>query len=448
MCLQHHKNSRRDFIKKTAIATAGIFAAPYILPSGRLFASTGARKANHVVFCLFAGGVRNWESVQKSEGNLMPYSLIGSESINPSVNWSPLPNPTGSPLQNFGTLFKEFRYKTGPTGHYNGHQTAITGVYTATDLNIKEPPKSPTVFEYYRKHTTPSKSALNAWWISDSLGPYPALNFSKDSNYGAFYGANYIQPSTIISQSGFDVLGNPKVFSVNEKNAVKGIRTLLDKNFGKSYNSGDAGVVNSESDMALLEPFISNSLTDAKNGLYNDPWLLGSDIFIKSNDMFNIFIAEKIMQQFKPELLVVNMQGVDICHFDFTQYCNNMRKADFALAHLWNTIQSTPGMTNDTILIAVPEHGRNSTSNTVMDAYGRYAVDHTGDSVSREIFCLVLGPAGVVKQNQVYMFDSQNKPIGESVDVVPTVADILGFYQDIPLGYRTQMGSVLSQAFV
>lgn len=425
------------------MATAGIFAAPYILPSGRLFAATGARKANHVVFCLFAGGVRNWESVQKAEGNLMRYTLSGSEAISADIapGMHPLPAPMGSPLQNFGTLLKEFRYSTGPTGHYNGHQTAITGVYTTTDLNIKEPPRNPTVFEYYRKHTTPSKSAMNAWWISDSLGPYPALNFSKDSNYGALYGANYIQPTTLISQGGYDVLGNPKVFSANEKNAVSGIRTLLDKNFGKSYSSGDAGVINTEADMALLETFISNSFNDAVNGLYDNP--LGVSGAIANNDMFNIMIAEKIIQQFKPELLVVNMQGVDICHFDFTQYCNNMRKADYALAHLWNMIQSTPGMMNDTILIAVPEHGRNSTSNTVMDAYGRYAVDHTGDSVSREIFCLVLGPAGVVKQNQVI-----SSVTGESIDVVPTIADILGFYQDIPFSYRNNMGQPLAQAFV
>ncbi len=442
MCQQHyHKNIRRDFLKKTAIATAGIFAAPYILPSGRLFAATGARKANHVVFCLFAGGVRNWESVQKAEGNLMRHTLAGNETLTLSQGIDPLPNPTGSPLQNFGTLFKEFRYKIGPTGHYNGHQTAITGVYTAEDLNIKEPPKFPTVFEYYRKHTTPSKSALNTWWISDSLGPYPALNFSKDSNYGALYGANYIQPSTLISQGGYDVLGNPKIFSSAEKNSVKGIRTILDKNFGKSYSSGDAGVVNSETDMALLEAYINTSFTDALNGLYDNP--LGINGAIANNDLFNIMIAEKILQQFKPELLVVNMQGVDVCHFDFTQYCNNMRKADYALAHLWNTIQSTPGLMNDTILIAVPEHGRNSTSNTVMDVNGRYAVDHTNDSVSREIFCLVLGPAGVVKQNQVI-----SNVTGESIDVVPSIADILGFYTDIPIGYRGNMGNPLAQAFV
>ena len=175
-------------------------------------------------------------------------------------------------------------------------------------------------------------------------------------------------------------------------------------------------------------------------GLYTDPWNIGASIM--NGDMYNVFMAEKVIQQFKPELTVVNMQDVDICHSDFTQYCNNMRKADYALAHLWNTIQSTPGMANDTILIAAPEHGRNLQPNTLQDAFGRYALDHNNDSMSREIFCLIMGPNGVVKQNQTIATVT-----GESVDIVPTIADILGFYTDIPLNYRTQLGQPLAQAF-
>jgi hypothetical protein len=354
---------------------------------------------------------------------------------------SPLPAPSGQPLQTYGTLFKEFRYNSGPTGHVSGHHTAITGVYNANDLNINLPPTSPTIFEYYRKHNTPTMSALNAWWVSNALGPYPSLNFSSDSNYGALYGANYIQPATLISQSGYNELGNPRAFSPAEKQAATGIRTILDKNFGHSYKSGDAGVVNAQTDMAALEQYISSSFTEAIGGQYNDPWLVGSSVM--NADMFNVFMAEKILTRFKPELLVVNMQGVDICHTNFTAYCDNLRKADYALAHLWNTIQSTPGMMNDTVLIAVPEHGRNATPNTVMDAYGRYAIDHTSDAMSREIFCLVLGPPGVVKQNQVI-----TSVEGESIDVVPTIADVLGFYSDIPGNYKGNMGSPLAQAFV
>jgi len=137
----------------------------------------------------------------------------------------------------------------------------------------------------------------------------------------------------------------------------------------------------------------------------------------------------------------VNMQDVDVCHNDFSSYCNNLTKSDYALAHLWDFIQKTPGMANDTILIAAPEHGRNLETNTVIDQNGRFAIDHTNTPVSREIFCLLVGPQGAVKQNQ-----SINQETGESIDIVPTIANILGFDTDIPAGML--QGRVLEEAFV
>ena len=54
---------RRKFIKNTVIGSAAAFSIPYILPTGRLFAQTGTKLADHVVFVAFAGGVRQQESV-------------------------------------------------------------------------------------------------------------------------------------------------------------------------------------------------------------------------------------------------------------------------------------------------------------------------------------------------------------------------------------------------
>ncbi len=64
-------------------------------------------------------------------------------------------------------------YQNGTPGHYNGHTVAMTGVYSGTNVNLNINPENPTVFEFYRKHNDPVKSALNAWWISEDLGPYP-----------------------------------------------------------------------------------------------------------------------------------------------------------------------------------------------------------------------------------------------------------------------------------
>ena len=179
-------------------------------------------------------------------------------------------------------------------------------------------------------------------------------------------------------------------------------------------------------------------MNDSANGLHNDPWGVGGSM---NNDMYNLFYAGEVLKEFQPELLVVNMQGVDVCHTNFTQYCNNIRKADFALNQLWQVIQSTPGLADDTILIAAPEHGRNLQPNTVIDQYGRYALDHTNDQMSTEIFCLILGPSGVVNQGLEISTEA-----GESIDIVPTIANILGFDSEVPSFLMP--GRVLNEAFV
>lgn len=444
--------NRRKFLKQTGLALAGAMTVPYILPTGRLFAATGARKVNHVVFCLYAGGVRNLESVQMAEGNLMTNLLNGSAPVSPDISagmdFLP-PSPLSQPLQNFGTLFKQFRYKEGPTGHYNGHTVALTGQYVGTDLNIRENPRNPTIFEYYRKHNSPQQSALNSWWVANGLGPYPALNYSSNPDYGAAFGANFIAPTALISPEGFDVLGNPRTFSSSEQAITANIRDFSNRIFNKSYTDGTAGIVNPESEALQLQQYISDSYTAAQAGLYNDPWGAGASM---NNDMYNMFFAGEIIRRFKPELLVVNMQDVDIGHFDFTQYANNLRKADYSVARLWSIIQSTPGMANDTVLIVAPEHGRNLNPNTSIDAYGRRALDHTapvdtvsGDQTAREIFCLIAGPPSVVQQNQVI-----NTVSGESTEIVPVIANLLGFDGSIPFtsGLKPYSQCDLQAAFI
>ncbi len=443
--------NRRDFIRKSAVATLGAFAAPYLLPGGRIFASSGLRKVNHVVFLLFAGGVRNLESVEFNDGNLMPNMLSGGGSVSPDIlpAMEFLPSgPLSQPLQNFGTLFRNFRYKEGPTGHYNGHTVAVTGQYVNTDLNIREAPRNPTIFELYRKHNSPQQTALNSWWVANTLGPYPALNYSSDTAYGPSYGANFISPNFLISQDGFDALGSPAVFSSSELAAIKAVRKFSNGVFNKSYSDSGSGVVNGENETAQLQQFISDLYAKAQSGQYINPWGVGTAM---NNDMYNVMFAEEIIQRFKPELLVVNMQDVDIGHFNFSQYANNLRKADWAAAHLWNFIQNTPGMANDTVLVIAPEHGRNYNPNTAVDAYGRLALDHTapadgtsGDQMAREIFCMVLGPPTVVKQGLVI-----NSVSGESTEIVPVIANLLGFDSNIPgsVGLKSYNQCDLTQAF-
>jgi hypothetical protein len=299
---------------------------------------------------------------------------------------------------------------------------------------LRQPPKFPTVFEYYRKHHSPAASALNAWWISDSLGPYPFLNYSNYEGYGAAYGANMLQPSTFFNPGYFATIKSPVTFLDDDNDRAAGIRSFLNGQFRAPGVTTGVGVVNTEEDRQKIASF----LIQTGNTATYDPFGVGA---ATNGDMLNIAAAIKVLQEFKPELLVVNMQNIDVCHTNYTEYCNNIRKADFALSKLWNAIQSIPGMANDTVLIVAPEHGRNLQPNTIVDRFGNYAIDHTNDEMSRQLFCLIVGPPNVIKQNQVI-----STITGESIDIVPTIAHILGFDTDIPAGMLP--GRILNEAFV
>ena len=229
--------------------------------------------------------------------------------------------------------------------------------------------------------------------------------------------------------------------SNNEKSIVEKIRGFCDSNFNRDYNN-NSGIINTPEDKELLDNFLLQNFQNVNSGQFDDPWNLGSGNSIYNGDMYTMLFAEEIIKEFRPELLVVNMQDIDEAHDNASGYLQNLRRADYALWHLWETIKSTPGMEN-TIMIALPEHGRNYQGNEIFDEYGRESTDHTNDEMSREIFCMMLSHQA---NNNIYSNNIITNLTGESIDIVPTVANILGFDNDIPSGLLS--GRILDEAFI
>ena len=367
------KFNRRSFVKKSAWATAGAIAAPYILPSGRLFAATGSRLVDHVVFVLFAGGIRNQESVKQmylqgqnigTGGNVMENILNGPR---PGQNifynpWDPVLTDS---LAEQGTLFPELRYSMGPTGHYNGHTVAMTGNYTETGLNLNINPEHPTIFEYYRKHTDPSKSALNAWWVSEGLGPYPSLNYSRDPAYGPLYGANYIRPATVFGDLGDKYYKDASYFQPDDIARIEKVTDFLNNSFENEVQNLP-GVVNNRDDKEKIKQFLIGVI-DGSNPV---EWPLPSGVMTNelTGDLINIAAGWKVLETFAPEITVINTFNLDVCHSDFSNYIRFLHKADYGVGWLWDKIQSHPTMAGNTMMVCMPEHGRNLQPNNLVDS--------------------------------------------------------------------------------
>ncbi|MBR9922732.1 MAG: hypothetical protein GYB31_18025 [Bacteroidetes bacterium] len=441
---------RRSFLKKAALTTAGSLSVPFILPSGRLFAATGERVVNHVVFVLFGGGIRNQESVDMqylanqglaTEGNIMQNMLQGAA---PSSNlvyqpWTPV---LGTALSQQGTLFREVEYTSGPTGHYNGHTVAMTGNYTETGLNLNINPEFPTIFEYYRRHSDPAQSAINSWWISEGLGPYPSLNYSQHPSYGPAYGANYMRPASVFGAAGFNQLSNAVNYQPDDVARIHKIKAMLDQNFDLT---GDAlpGIQNTPEEREQIKAFYLELIDKISNGSLQVP-TPGNDYNLLTGDLVALTGAWAILDEFQPELMVVNTTNLDICHSNFSQYVDFLHKADYGVGWLWNKIQNHPVLKDDTIMVCIPEHGRNLDFNNLSDQNGLRAYDHTGDVNSRRVFSLIVGPDDKVIQGQ--SLGSLGNPAAESIDIVPTIAHILGVHEHIP-SYLLP-GRILEEAFI
>lgn len=431
---------RRKFLINGTLAAAGSIVMPYLLPTGRLFNPTGRQLSKHVVFVQFAGGVRQQESVLKRyladsqgldiEGNIMYNMLSGQAPLQKIVygTTSPGGQPGGSPispilstpLDQLGTLFNEVRYSQGSTGHFGGLSTGVSGHYGTTQ-GLKQRPLHPTIHEYARRFG--GMKATDCWFVGNGIGnSTPLLNHSEHPDFGSKYGANFLCPNVAFGPSGEKFLKGFKVYDPEtELDPIRQMTAFLNERF--LLNGGEVpNLGNTEEEKQDIKNFIRNTFTRLDTNQVSFPPVTDN------GDAVNIGYATEVLRWFKPKILVVNMSAVDSCHSSYSGYLKALHRADHSVAFLWKYIQENiPEMSGNTSMIVMPEHGRNYEHNPITDDNDWFAFDHNSDPNSRRIFTLMVGPnipAGL-------KVGSENNPIGDASDVALTMADMLGFKQEV-----------------
>ncbi len=422
---------RRSFLKKVGVAAAGAVAAPYFLPSGRLFARTGTAMVDHVVYVLFAGGLRQQESILQRylddsqgisvQGNVL-YNMLEGPAPQQKVLYgtngqlpgdSPIPMLLGSTIQKQGTTFAEVNSQV--VGHYSGLNALITGNYLYTQ-GLRQKPLIPTIFEYARKHL--GLPATKVWFVGNGIGnSTPLLNHSLDENYGVDYAANFMAPTVTFGVNGMQHLSNAKVYHPEEElDPMYKMKFFLDQT--AAIKAAELpGVKNTDAEKHDLKQFMREMFDKTAAGTIAHPPVADN------GDMRNIGYACEVLQWFKPTLTVVNMSAIDGCHGNFTGYLRSMHRADHGVAHLWNYIQTQiPSMAGNTAMVIIPECGRNAVPNPILDENDLASYDHS-DANARRVFGQMLGP-GIPSD---LMIGSETSPVGEVADGVLTVAELLGF---------------------
>lgn len=434
---------RRDFIKKATLTTAGTFVAPYILPSGRLFAPTGSQIAPHVVLVMFAGGIRNQETVDKLyltdsqyqwnpdpsinvSGNIMYNMLSGAAPTSKIVYGTgtagntPIPKILSTTLQDQGVLFKEVQALN--PGHYGGSIGLIQGS-TSLAQPLLERPKTPTAFEFLRRHG--GYSATDCWFIGNSLSnSVPLYNHSSDKNYGAKYGANMFIPNVTFGSQGDQFLRDAKIYHPdNELSPMYKMKYFLDNTYENLLGGTVLDTVgNTEAEKQQIKQFMKDMFDKKQaNNVLKPP--------VSGSDGLTVGYACEVMARFKPALTVIKIDGPDVCHSNFTGYVRAIHASDHAVGWMWDYIQNNiPEMAGETIIIATPDQGRNANPNPIMDAENNFlAFDHS-DANTRRVFTLM---AGKNITNEPDQSTDPNNPNSYNTDVAITIGHILGIEQEM-----------------
>jgi hypothetical protein len=369
--------SRREFLGLMSKATA----ASALFGSSPLRAKATPRKRK-VVIVTFGGGARDEET----------FAPEGQENI-PHLMTALLPR---------STFFAQV-VNRGILGHYVATTSLATGVYETLNNFSGDAPASPTLFECYRKDLR--RPLEDAWIVSPSRG-FAHMGGSTAKHYGAAYGAGVILPKDLLS-------------AAVPSGSVDDILHLLRDNYEEPYFSAELS--SNERQLQQLESLLKLSVDDFRQHATT----------LGSADELSVYVARRLMEEVSPTLLWLTLHDIDVAHSGtYSLYIDGIQRTDRLCLEIWQAIQANPEYQSNTTMFILPDFGRDSDMNPGGNGFQHH---RTGDALSRTTWMMVLG-AGIREGAFI------ERPI-DSLDLVPTVARLLGF--NVPYAQGHVLGEVV-----
>ncbi len=456
--------SRRSFLRGASVAAGALALGPLgtLIKVKKATAGGTGFASNRVVVVAIGGGLRMHESLGMAEGATMP-NLFGDIPLVTGFGSSPAgapriapeyanavpalvtPPALATPLHTQGTLITNLRYAAGAPGHLQGQACLFSGAYNNIDNRADAHAPAPTLFEIRRREA--STPATDAWYVSVVGGFYRAIQSSANPEFGSRFGGSFLSPPgpmsaiiPIVTAGKREIVLDgltplPTIIDTPaEAAAVRRLTAVLDGNHPEYPDDGTFRSTPLEN-AAIQEHYGSFYGDPTYSSYYPDSvgigTVAGDGGIDATNDSLTIYHAERILEKFKPSVMCVTLLDIDACHGDFNGYLRGQIIADACVRHLWEMIQSTDGLRDETTLIVLPEHGRHLFHNGQNpDSLGRSGIDHgQGDDGDRNVWALFLGPD--VRPNQVIAPTGITQPGRdsgryESIDATMMAATLLG----------------------
>jgi hypothetical protein len=368
--------SKRSFLQ--AIASSLVAS---LVPGGPQ-ASSAAKynRPNRRLIVVVPGGVRRQET----------FSETGKKNI-PHLYQDMLPS----------AVFYSSVRNEGVTSHFNSISSIVTGNWERVDDWGMQPPATPTLFEYTRKQLGLDPGEV--WMISSNKVLTEQIGASSSTAYGPGYSANVVFPKQLlVTAVEAAIQAGRQQNMVDRAKVQQEIETVLR---GSNYEGLGWNIIG-EQQTARLE-----MLGPVESAIQQ---------FVHSNapttgDQLTYFVTIEIMRKYAPSILFVNFSDIEAAHFgSYSMHLAGIRNTDRLIYELWQETQSNAEYRGNTLMVILPEFGRDPDgSNT-----NGFLNHRSNDDTCRRVWMMCVGQP--LSRPQVI-----DRPVRQ-VDLCPSLAVWMG----------------------
>lgn len=344
--------NRRQFFGQTAAAASAL-----LLPGANASPSEPtAPDRRRLILVLFGGGTRWSESIGDPQHRYVPRL------------WNELVPQ--------GTLWTNMRVEHRVV-HPNCSAAIKTGHWEWDDLDWSKPPAHPTVFEIVRRQRNLPDTAAWAFVYASILANTGA---SRAPGYGNSWGANVVEPPTIP-------------------------RTTAEEMDRRMTAARAAGSPEAEQEAAAACARLARTASRiATGGLRSEAaraWLVEqyqawrAESGTTSHDAFLARCAGACLKRFSPQVMSVDFGEIDCAHYgSWSRYVEAIRRTDHLTCELWRTVQSLPDYRGKTLMLILPDHGRqlDLPDGTGFIHHSDFYTGEGADEGCRRVWMLAIGP--------------------------------------------------------
>jgi hypothetical protein len=351
--------NRRQFLQRALAATTSVAAgAPCLLLPGFAPSSRSARPqpGRKLLIVQFGGGTRYSESMGDPAHRFIP--RLWKEMV-----------PRG-------TLFTNMRVE-GKVVHPNSTGSILSGHWEWADLDWTKPLTHPTVFEIHRRAN--GTGDLKAWaFVYASI--LAKAGESSTAGFGEKFAANVVEPPTIprAAAEEMDRLMQEAAAAGTEKVSLDAIEACAKLARHASHVSL-AGLRSAEA-----RAFVEKHYAAWKSGQGTT-----------SHDAFLTDGAIACMKAYAPDVLAVCFGEIDCAHYgSWSRYVEAIQRTDELTWHLWETVQSLEAYRGRTLVLVLPDHGREleRPGGLGFVHHSDFYKDTGADEGCRRVWLLALGP--------------------------------------------------------